>query len=259
MNPPEEEPFARMKAAIVVAQFVDQPVGKDRVAILAAFSLLDADQAALRFDMSRSKRHRLAHAQSRAVDAHQQCTVLGVVRRREQCGNLFLRIDNRPACHLAPSRHTQFGPRTAQHLFIQKPECSQRLIDRTPCKLLFLNQMKQKGLNLFGLQRSRRAVVMQTQPDQPANVGVNGSLGIMSDPQGIDGAFTQSRAHGLLLSIPTFLMKIFVVREAYSLCDQMMRQPDAKRLSSTLCITGKFSIYAPYGVDEFSMYACIEW
>lgn len=100
--------------------------------------------------------------------------------------------------HLAPCRDMQVGARMPKDLLEKEPNRCQRLVNRAPGQPAFFDQIEQEILHLLVRQLRRGAVVVFAQPDQPVNVGLDRSLGIMPELEGVDRALPQGCccAHG---------------------------------------------------------------
>jgi hypothetical protein len=81
---PRKQPGGWPVEAPVGAQLAQQTGGEQRIAILAAFPLLDAEQQALTFDIRELQPHDLTDAQAGGIRGHQEDAVPGILRLCEQ-------------------------------------------------------------------------------------------------------------------------------------------------------------------------------
>ena len=79
-----EQPMGRAHAAPVGAQLLQQPGREWHVAVLASLALLDPQEHAPGIDVGHAQARQFAAPKPGAVGGHQQGTVLGVGRHREQ-------------------------------------------------------------------------------------------------------------------------------------------------------------------------------
>jgi hypothetical protein len=138
----------------VGAQFRQQAGGEERIAILAAFALLDAEQPALTFAIRELQPHDVTDAQARGIRSQQEDAVPGILRMREQplefldAQNLWQLRGSRPRWEV------EVEDIPAQGLGIEELQPSRGLIAGTPGQAPLDEEVGQVGTNLLWTEAS---------------------------------------------------------------------------------------------------------
>ena len=181
-----KQPTGRLISLPVHPKLPQQCLRERSVAVFAAFSATDSKYHPLTVDVRDGQVQGLGKSQPSGVNRHQQGPVFEVVQGSQQAGHLVGAQDHRKFLFLLGKGDVLDGPVFVQADPVEEAQSANRLVEDRPGSLLGFHQKDLILANLLGSQQMRGLAEMARELSHPSDIGFDGALCIVADPQILD-------------------------------------------------------------------------
>jgi len=164
----------------VFAELLKQLWTEQHIAIFAPLAALDVNHHAFAIHVADFQTRQLGAPHSRGVERHQQGVMVGCERRINELRDFFCTQDRGQAKYLLRIGSLFDAPGLPESFGVEESESCKALSNRARCQFLFLEEFGLVFANMARSQAVRRKVESSREIFDGADVGIYGSLGVIT-------------------------------------------------------------------------------